>query len=128
MDGQGGSQLLSFSFGGACGPSSFGFGSDDLFDNSIVVGVNLVVLAAQLILNLGAAAPQKKFRSINSQIFDKEIVDQGMAWLLLSHKPSPKDTQHFELVMHDVANSLQAALKVLLGTVWLGFLYDKVWE
>lgn len=50
--------------------------------------------------------------AISSQVYKKEIVDQGMTWLLLSYTPSLKGHQHVESIIKEVASSLQGALKV----------------
>ncbi|KAF7845312.1 dnaJ protein ERDJ3A [Senna tora] len=60
----------------------------------------------------GSRSSQKSLRAINSQIFKKEIVDQGMTWLLLSYTPSSKGIQYFESTIEEVSSSLQGALKI----------------
>ncbi|XP_028764492.1 dnaJ protein ERDJ3A-like [Neltuma alba] len=120
MGGQGGSQSFSFSFGGSGGPSSFGFGLDDLFGSFFGGGGRgggnqfggFGGFGGSTGSQSGAKSSGKSFRTINSQIFKKEIVDQGMTWLLLSYTPSLKGLEHFESIIEDVNSSLQGAIKV----------------
>ena len=62
----------------------------------------------------GSKRSPKSFKAINSHIYKKEIVDQGMTWLLLSYTPSLKGIQYFESTVEEVSSSLQGALKVLI--------------
>lgn len=111
MGGQG-SKSFSFSFGGpgGSGPSSFGINMDDIFSG---------FFGKSQFGGFGGSrgsqsrnkTPPKNIREINTQIFKKEIADQGMTWLLLSYTPSLDTSQFYEL-MEEAANSLQGALKV----------------
>ncbi|XP_028798026.1 dnaJ protein ERDJ3A-like [Neltuma alba] len=117
MGGQGGSHSFSFSFGGSGGPSSFGFGLDDLFGSFFGGGGHgggnrFGGFGGSTGSQSGPKSSGKSFGTINSQIFKKEIVDQGRTWLLLSYTPSLKGLQHFESIIEDVNSSLQGAIKV----------------
>ncbi|KAI4353388.1 hypothetical protein L6164_002343 [Bauhinia variegata] len=116
--GRGGSHSYSFSFGGSGRPNSFGFGLDDLFGNFFgggggggFGGSHFGGFGSSTSSQSGSRRSPKNFRAINSQIFKKEIVDQGMSWLLLSYTPSLND-QHLESIVDEVAGSLDGALKV----------------
>lgn len=115
MGGQG-SKTFSFSFGGSGGgrPSSFGVNMDDIFSgffgNQGGFG-GFGGFGGSRGSQSRNRTPPKTIREINSQIFKKEIVDQGMTWLLLSCMPSLDTSQYYE-VMEEAANSLQGALKV----------------
>ncbi|KAK8561620.1 hypothetical protein V6N12_048684 [Hibiscus sabdariffa] len=55
----------------------------------------------------------KSIRAISSNVFEKEISDQGMTWLLLSHTPSSQQgKQNYESIMEEVASLLQGAIRV----------------
>lgn len=116
MGGKGGSKSYSFSFGGSGGPNSFGFGLDDLFSNFFGGGGgggnNFGGFGSSTSSQSRSKSSPKSFRAINSNIYKKEITDQGMTWLLLSYTPSLKGIQYFESTLEEVANSLQGALKV----------------
>lgn len=107
---QGGSKSFSFSFGGGSGDSnSFGFGLDDLLGNFFGdFGSSFRSQSSQS----GSKSSPKSFKAINSNIYNKEIVDEGMTWLLLSYSPSLRGIQHFESIIGEVAGTLQGALKV----------------
>ncbi|KAL1193823.1 DnaJ protein ERDJ3A [Cardamine amara subsp. amara] len=110
MGGGGGSKSYSFSFGGGGGgpsESSFGFGMDDLF--SMFSGSFGSSSKAETGSKSSKAATIK---TINSQVYKKEIIDQGMTWLVLSYLPSQRGTQYHESIIEEVAESLQGALKV----------------
>ncbi|ESQ49177.1 hypothetical protein EUTSA_v10020374mg [Eutrema salsugineum] len=121
MGGGGGSKSFSFSFGGG-GPSasSFGFGMDDIFsmfsggsskgrDQFGGFGGFGGSSKAESGSKSGTVAT---IRTINPQVYKKEIVDQGMTWLVLSYLPSQRGTQYHDSIIEEVAESLQGALKV----------------
>ncbi|KAG2272545.1 hypothetical protein Bca52824_067100 [Brassica carinata] len=124
--GGGGSKSFSFSFGGGGGgpgASSFGgFGMDDIF--SMFGGGGGSKGSDQFggFGGFGGGSSKTESRSksgsaaaiktVTSQVYKKEIVDQGMTWLLLSYLPSQRGTQYHESVIEEVAESLQGALKV----------------
>lgn len=116
MGGQEGSQSFSFSFGGSGDSGSFGFGMDDIFSNlfggNFKSGGQFGGFGGQAWSQSGSRNPSKSIRSIDSQIYKKEIVDQGMTWLLFSYTTSSKAIQNVESVVEEVANSLDGALKV----------------
>ena len=125
MGGQGGSRSFSFSFGGSGGPSSFGgsggsrsfgFGMDDIFSNLFGGGFKGSQFGASggaTGSQSGSRSPSKSIRAINSQVYKKEIVDQGMTWLLFCYTTSLRGIQNVESIIEEVATSLQGALKVL---------------
>uniref|UniRef100_A0A1J3IN53 DnaJ protein ERDJ3A n=1 Tax=Noccaea caerulescens TaxID=107243 RepID=A0A1J3IN53_NOCCA len=119
MGGGGGSKSFSFSFGGP-GESSSGFGMDDIFsmfsggsskgrDGFGGFGGFGGSSKAESRSKSGSAAA---IRTINSQVYKKEIMDQGMTWLVLSYLPSQRGTQYHESIIEEVSESLQGALKV----------------
>lgn len=133
MGGGGGSKSFSFAFGGP-GESSSGFGMDDIFsmfsggsskgsDGFGGFGGFGGSSKAESRSKSGSAAA---IRSINSQVYNKEIMDQGMTWLVLSYLPSQRGTQYHESIIEEVAESLQGALKVsmclLISTIY-GFVF-----
>lgn len=112
--GQGASQSFSFSFGGPSGSNPFGFGMEDIFSNFFGGGGNFGGFGGNSKAQTGSrtrSAPST--RAINKQVFRKEIVDQGMAWLLFPSTSSLKGVDHVESIIEEVASSLQGALKVL---------------
>ncbi|KAJ9180555.1 hypothetical protein P3X46_008779 [Hevea brasiliensis] len=119
MEGQGGSQSFSFSFGGPSAQSSFGFGLNDIFSNIFggdgggnQFGGFSGFSRSQSSFHSGSRSSPKGFKPINSKIFRKEIADQGMTWLLLSYTPSLRGSRYYESIIQEVAVSLQGALKV----------------
>lgn len=116
MGGGGGSKSFSFSFGGPS-ESSFGFGMDDIFNmfsgasskGRDQFGGFGSSSKAESKSKSGTAAT---IRIINSQVYKKEIMDQGMTWLVLSYLPSQRGTQYHDSILEEVAESLQGALKV----------------
>lgn len=133
--GGGGSKSFSFSFGGGGGgpsASSFGFGMDDIFSMfggggggskgsdqfGGFGGFGGSSSKAESRSKSGSAAAIK---TITSQVYKKEVMDQGMTWLLLSYLPSQRGTQYHESVIEEVAESLQGALKVKIHMCLLSF-------
>uniref|UniRef100_A0A2N9FAB6 Uncharacterized protein n=1 Tax=Fagus sylvatica TaxID=28930 RepID=A0A2N9FAB6_FAGSY len=55
---------------------------------------------------------QSGIRTINSQVFQKEIADQGITWLLLSYTPTLKGYQHIESIIEEVGSIMRGALQV----------------
>ncbi|KAJ1381212.1 DnaJ domain containing protein, partial [Sesbania bispinosa] len=112
MGGQGGSKSFSFSFGDS---NSFGFGLDDLlgsfFGGGGGGGRQFGGFGSSTNSQSGSKSYPKSFKAINSQIYKKEIADEGMTWLLLSYTPSLKGIQYFESTVEEVASTLQGALK-----------------
>ncbi|EXB52381.1 DnaJ homolog subfamily C member 16 [Morus notabilis] len=116
MGGQGGSRSFSFSFGGSGDSSSFGFGMDEIFSNlfggNIKSGGQFGGFGGGTQSQSGSRNPSKSIRAVNSQIYKKEIVDQGMTWLLFIYTTSSKVIQNVEPIIEEVANFLEGALKV----------------
>lgn len=117
MGGQGGSRSFSFSFGGSGDSSSFGFGMDEIFSNlfggNIKSGSQFGGFGGGTQSQSGSRNPSKSIRAVNSQIYKKEIVDQGMTWLLFIYTTSSKAIQNVEPIIEEVANILEGALKVI---------------
>lgn len=115
---QGGSKSFSFSFGGG-DSNSFGFGLDDLFGN-FFGGSSFGSKSGSSFGNSfrssqsGSKGSPKSLKTINSNFYKKEIVDEGMTWLLLSYLPSLRGIQHFESIIGEVSSTLQGALKVFV--------------
>ncbi|PON92189.1 hypothetical protein TorRG33x02_120080, partial [Trema orientale] len=116
--GQGGSRSFSFSFGGSGGPSSFGgsggpssfgFGMEDILSNLFGGGFKSSQFGGS---ETGSRSPSKNIRAINSHLYKKELLDQGMTWLLFSYTTSLRGIQNVESIIEEVATSLQGALKV----------------
>ena len=61
----------------------------------------------------GTTRCQSGIRTINSEVFQKEIADQGITWLLLSYTPTLKGYQHIESIIEEVGSIMQGALQVL---------------
>ncbi|OIW07449.1 hypothetical protein TanjilG_24311 [Lupinus angustifolius] len=125
MGGQEGSKSFSFSFGGGPGGSnSFGFGLGDIFSSFFGGGgggsrfgggggeSRFGGFGTSTGSQSKSKSSTKTFRAINSNIYQKEIADRGMTWLLLCYTHSSKGVQYFESTVEEVANSLQGALKV----------------
>ncbi|GAV73578.1 DnaJ domain-containing protein [Cephalotus follicularis] len=133
--GPGGSQSFSFSFGGPSGPSSFDFDMSDIlsgfFGRGSKDGGQFGGFSGSTRSHSGPKdggqfggfsgstrfqsqprSSPKSIKVINSQVFGKEIADQGMTWILLSYVPSLKGNQYYESVIEEAASSLQGALKV----------------
>ncbi|XP_039060527.1 dnaJ protein ERDJ3A-like isoform X2 [Hibiscus syriacus] len=132
MDGQGSSQSFSFSFsdpggsrsfsGHGGGPGSFGFDVDDIFSGFFGGGMKDQFggfgSSSRSQYQSGSSSHSqprsspKSIRAINSEIFRKEIADQGMTWLLLFYTPSLQGKQYFESIIDEVASLLPGAIKV----------------
>ncbi|KAM6550569.1 hypothetical protein CsatB_000377 [Cannabis sativa] len=121
--GGGSSKSFSFSFGGSGGPSSsgsggsnpFGVGMDSFFSNLFGGGFQNSQFGGsdgRAGFQSGSRSPSQSIRGINSQVYKKEIVDQGMTWLLFCHASSLKGIQTVKSTIEEVAISLQGALKV----------------
>ncbi|KAJ7961207.1 dnaJ protein ERDJ3A [Quillaja saponaria] len=93
-------------------PELIWIGLDDIFGNFFGGGSNFGGFGSSTSSQSGSRSPPKKFRAINSHVFNKEITDQGMTWLLLSYTPSLKGNQYLESIVEEVVNSLEGALKV----------------
>ena len=108
-------QVIFVSFGGSGGPGSFGFGLNDIFSNFFGCDTKGVVqFGGSTRSQSGPRSSSKNVRTINSQVFQKEITEQGMTWLLFSYTPTLKGNQHIESIIEEVASTLQGALQVLL--------------
>nr|XP_023906130.1 dnaJ protein ERDJ3A [Quercus suber]POF18948.1 dnaj protein erdj3a [Quercus suber] len=116
MGGSGGFKSFSFSFGGSGGPGSFGFGLNDIFSNFFGGDTKgwgqFGGFGGSTRSQSGPRSSSKNIRTINSQVFQKEITEQGMTWLLFSYTPSLKGNQHIESILEEVASTLQGALQV----------------
>ncbi|CAA7398207.1 unnamed protein product [Spirodela intermedia] len=116
MGGQHNPHSFSFSFGGnPSGDSgSFDFGLNDLFSNffggNSKSGSQFGGFSSSSSADTGTTSPGS-ISDINSQTFKKEIVDQGLTWLLLFYSPTAKGYRMSESIIQDIANSLQGALK-----------------
>ena len=136
MGGQGGgSKSFSFSFGGPGGGGSggsggsFGFDLNDIFGSffgggrggggsqfggfgSGSTGSQFGGFGSSTGSQSASKKSSKSFKAINSRVYEKEIFDQGMTWILLAYTPSLKGIQHFESVSEETSSPLQGALKV----------------
>ncbi|GAB2299708.1 hypothetical protein Dimus_033764 [Dionaea muscipula] len=124
MGGQGKSQSFSFSFGGPSGGNSFGFGLNDLFSNffgrDMSKGPKFEGSSGSRDSDYGGfhsstdfpKSTAKNIQVVDSSVFEREINNEGVTWLLVSYGPSmPLDRQQ-ELILEEVASSLKGALKV----------------
>ena len=59
----------------------------------------------------GTTRCQSGIRTINSEVFQKEIADQGITWLLLSYTPTLKGYQHIESIIEEVGSIMRGALR-----------------
>ncbi|CAN0927831.1 DnaJ protein ERDJ3A [Linum grandiflorum] len=117
MAGEGGSQSFSFSFGGGINDifsnffggnsQSGGFGGNS---QSGRFGGNSQ--SGGFRSQYGSRTSPKSIIDINSQVYKKEIIDQGMTWLIISYTPSLRDTEYYESIIQEVSDPLQGALKV----------------
>ncbi|KAL6987851.1 hypothetical protein U1Q18_013597 [Sarracenia purpurea var. burkii] len=116
MGGQGSPGSFSFSFGSSGGQRSFGFGLDDIFSNFFGGGMGgggqSGGFSSSTRSQSGSRSVRKSIRVVNSQVYEKEISDKGMTWLIFSYTPTLKGTQYYEPIIEEVANSLEGALKV----------------
>ncbi|KAM5560475.1 dnaJ protein ERDJ3A [Rosa sericea] len=117
MGGQGGSQSFSFSFGGPSGgPSPFGFDMNDILSNffgdNSGAGGQFGGFTGSSRARPGSRSTPTSIRALSSQVYKKEVVDQGLTWLLFSYTTSLKGHQHVESLVEEVASSLKGALKV----------------
>ncbi|CAN1277028.1 DnaJ protein ERDJ3A, partial [Linum perenne] len=107
--GEGGSQSFSFSFGG---------GINDIFSNFFggnsrsSGGFGSTFGGSQGRSQHGFRSSPKSIRDINSQVYKKEILEQGMTWVILSYTPSLRDTEYYESIIQEVSDPLQGAIKV----------------
>ncbi|KAK4396101.1 DnaJ protein ERDJ3A [Sesamum angolense] len=113
-----GSKSFSFSFGGpgTGKQSSYGFGFDDIFSNFFGGGMGggsqFGGFSGSGRSEHGRKQPAKSIPSVNSQLYRKEIVDNGMTWLLFFYTSNLRGIQYYESVIEEVGTSLQGALKV----------------
>ncbi|KAL0338163.1 UNVERIFIED_CONTAM: DnaJ protein ERDJ3A [Sesamum angustifolium] len=113
-----GSKSFSFSFGGpgTGKQSSYGFGFDDIFSNFFGGGMGggsqFGGFSGSGRSEHGRKQPAKSIPSVNSQLYRKEIVDNGMTWLLYFYTSNLRGIQYYESVIEEVGTSLQGALKV----------------
>ncbi|XP_062210914.1 dnaJ protein ERDJ3A-like [Phragmites australis] len=121
MGGQGNTKTFSFSFGGnpgAGGGNPFGFDFGDVFSNIFGGGSmggsqhgGSGGSARANTETSGQHSSTIKMQDVTTQVFNKEIADQGITWLLLFYTPQSKGQFVLESVMHDVAHSLDGALR-----------------
>jgi len=117
-----GSRSFSFSFGGPGGGNQFGFGLNDIFSNLFGGDVGGSSFGGSFGSQFGGshakAGSQSGFKNpkfvhtVNSLVFEKEIDDKGVTWLLLSYTTSTMSIQQYEPILEEIANSLKGALKV----------------
>ncbi|KAL9263694.1 DnaJ protein ERDJ3A-like protein [Drosera capensis] len=124
MGGQGKSQSFSFSFGDPSSGNSFGFGLNDFFSNFFggdsSGGSKFDSFGGSWGSQFGGSQSSAGFRKssaknvkmFDSRVFEKEVYDNGLAWLLVSYRPSIPLNQQEELVLEEIASSLKGALKV----------------
>lgn len=104
-------ESFSFSFGGEpnAGGGSFSFG--DIFSDIFGGDMKSDNMFG------GFSRPDREkaagIREINSQMFNKEIVEQSVTWVLLFYTPSIKSYHVVEPIVQDVASSLQGMVKVM---------------
>ncbi|RWR81337.1 dnaJ protein ERDJ3A [Cinnamomum micranthum f. kanehirae] len=114
--GQGYSKSFSFSSGNPSeSGSAYSFGLDDIFSNFF----QGYAKGSDQFGGFGSQGKSKSWfsssgtiKAINSELFKKDILDQGMTWLLLVYSPSMKEYDKLESIVQEVADSLQGALKV----------------
>ena len=140
MGGQGNSKSFSFSFGNSGGQGSSNFDLNDIFSNFFggdksgashfggFSGSSRTQsggfggssrsqssgFSGTSWTQSGSGNYPKSIQDINSQVFKKEIADQGITWLLLSYSPTLSGIQYYESIIEEVATSLQGALKVFV--------------
>ncbi|EYU41927.1 hypothetical protein ABFS82_10G013400 [Erythranthe guttata] len=119
MGGQQGSKSFSFSFGGPSSgkPSSSGFGFNDIFSSIFGGGMGgggsqFGGFSSSSGSQHGTGRSAKSMQSVNAQFYRKEIVDNGMTWLLFVYTSNLKGIQHYESLVDEVATSFQGALKI----------------
>ncbi|KAG9453521.1 hypothetical protein H6P81_006425 [Aristolochia fimbriata] len=111
---QGKSQAFSFSFGGnpTTSGNSFSFGGfDDIFSNffggEMKGGNQFGGFGGG---RSGSDSPTA-LQNVNSQAFQKEILDKGLTWILLFYTPSSRGYNVLESIVQDVVSSLQEVVK-----------------
>ncbi|KAI3474226.1 hypothetical protein Pfo_029014 [Paulownia fortunei] len=110
MGGQEGSKSFSFSFGGPGSgkQSSFGFGMDDIFSNFFGGGMGggsqFGGFSSSGRSQYSSRHSAKSIPSVNSQLYSKEIVDNGMTWLLFVYTSNLQGIQYFESVLEEVGS------------------------
>lgn len=58
------------------------------------------------------SSTKSSIRTVSSQVFKNEITGQGMTWLLLFKAPGLRDNEYYESLIEEVGNSLQGVMKV----------------
>ncbi|KAL6901899.1 hypothetical protein ACP4OV_004775 [Aristida adscensionis] len=121
MGGQGNTKTFSFSFGGnpgASGGNPFGFNAGDIFSNLFgggsMGGSQHGGSAGSARANTGPSGQHSsavRIQDVTTQVFNKEVVNQGITWLLLFYTTQSKDQSVVESVMQDVSRSLDGALR-----------------
>ncbi|KAF8394892.1 hypothetical protein HHK36_018830 [Tetracentron sinense] len=95
---------------------SFGFGFNDLFSNlfggDMGGGSQFGGFGGSTRSGPRSKSFPKSVQAVNSEVFKKEIKDQGITWLLLLYVPTLKGNKNYESTIDEVASSLQGALKV----------------
>ncbi|KAK9159127.1 hypothetical protein Scep_005701 [Stephania cephalantha] len=119
----GNSKSFSYSFGNPSSKSesesSFGHGMSDMFMNLIFGGGKKGGSQFESDGFGGASGRQfgsgrstpSHIQAVNSQLYAKEIADQGFTWLLLSYTPAIKGYHVLESMVEEVATSLEGAMK-----------------
>ncbi|XWS55509.1 hypothetical protein CRYUN_Cryun09bG0006100 [Craigia yunnanensis] len=104
------------SFGSRGGSSSFGFDLDDIFSGFFGGAMKdqgqFGGFSGSSRSQSQSRSSPKSIRGINSEVFRKEVADQGMTWLLLSYTPSLQGKQYYESIIEVVDSLLQGAIKV----------------
>ncbi|XP_078445254.1 DNAJ heat shock N-terminal domain-containing protein [Wolffia australiana] len=103
---------FSFSFGGnpSRSGSPFDFGFNDLFSN-FFGGQTKGRSQFGGFTTSSSDDSRESLPDVDSLTFKKEIVDQGLTWLLMFYSPTVKGYHTSESLIHDVSLSLQGALK-----------------
>ncbi|KAL9242588.1 hypothetical protein vseg_016574 [Gypsophila vaccaria] len=136
MGGGQGGRSFSFSFGGPSGGNAFGFGLNDIFSNFFGGnggggfgggggggGSQFGGFGGSTESKFGGShssggsqsgpkTPPKTIRAVNSKVYEKEINEKGITWLLLSYTPSKTLPQQHQSILEEIGNSLKGALKV----------------
>ncbi|XP_058075057.1 dnaJ protein ERDJ3A isoform X1 [Magnolia sinica] len=115
MGGQGNSEAFSFSFGNpGASRGSFSFGLNDIFSNIFggnTKGGNQFGGFSGSGRSSSGFSSSGNIQAVNSQVFKKEIQDEGLTWLLLFYTPSARGYHMLEPIIEEVASSLQGAIK-----------------
>ena len=94
------------SFTGSSRTQSHGFGGSSRSQSSGFRGTSST--------QSGSSNYPKSIQDLNSQVYKKEIADQGITWLLLCYSPR-MSSQYYESIIEEVVTPLQGALKVFVS-------------